>query len=226
MQKNTKKLLLELLYYIKNFQNEHGYAPSVREMAAKFNKKSTCTIAFHLNKLCELGILQKSSQRSRAIKFLIEEDLWHDVLKLNKPSNVVKFSYKNTSSYYHDDTIDIPILGQVTAGQPMLAIEEYGEKWTLPYDMFNKSNLFILRVQGDSMINAGIYNGDKIVVAKQNTANNGDIVVALIEDSATVKTYYREKDRIRLQPQNDLMSPMYFDKVEIVGKVVGLIRNL
>ncbi len=225
MKKNTNNTMFDLLEFIRDFQIENGYFPTVREMAKYLNVKSTCTVSYYLDKLCELGILKKHGQKSRALEFLIKEDKWPNILQLKSP-NMTKFSFKNTSSYYHEDTIDIPIIGNVTAGQPILAIEEYEEKWTLPYDMFNKSNLFILNVKGDSMINAGIYDGDKIVVSKQNTAENGEIVVALIEDSATVKRFYKEQNHIRLQPENDSMQPLIFDNVTILGKVVGLIRNI
>lgn len=224
MRKNTNATMLALLEFIKDFQTSKGYFPTVREMASYLNVKSTCTISYYLDKLCEKGILKKDAQKSRALEFLVKEERWSSILHVKAP-NSTKFSYKNTSSYYHEDTIDIPILGNVTAGQPILAIEEYDEKWTLPYEIFNKSNLFILRVKGDSMINAGILDGDKIVVYKQNTAQNGEIIVALIDDSATVKRYFKEENRIRLQPENDRMEPMYFQEIRILGKVVGLIRN-
>ena len=224
MRRNTNNTMLELLEFIKDFQNDKGYFPTVREMASHLNVKSTCTISYYLEKLCEKGIIKKDAQKSRALEFLVKEDKWTNILQVKNP-NCTKFSYKNTSSFYHEDTIDIPILGKVTAGQPILAVEEYDEKWTLPYEIFNKSNLFILKVKGDSMINAGIFDGDKIVVCKQDVAQDGDIIVALIEDSATVKRFFKENNRIRLQPENDSMEPMYFNEIKVLGKVVGLIRK-
>ena len=202
MRKSTNDTMLHLLEFIKEFQTNKGYFPTVREMASFLNVKSTCTVSYYLDKLCKKGILKKDNKKSRALEFLIPEDKWHNILQI-KNQNVTKFSYKNTSSYFHEDTIDIPILGNVTAGQPMLAIEEYDQTWTLPYEIFNKSNLYILDVKGDSMINAGIFDGDKIVCSKQENAINGDIVVALIDDSATIKRFFKEKNKVRLQPEND-----------------------
>lgn len=225
MRKNINATMLDLLEYMKDYQNEKGYVPSVREMASYLNVKSTCTVKYYLDKLCNLGIISKDNQKSRAINFLIKEDKWRSILNVHS-APTKKYSYKNTSSFYHEDTIDIPIVGNVAAGQPILAVEEYEEKWKLPYEIFNKSNLIILNVQGDSMINAGIFNGDKIVVCQQDTANNGEIIVAMVDESVTVKRFYKEKNQIRLQPENDTMKPMYFNDVRILGKVVGLIRNL
>lgn len=225
MKKNLNSTMLNLMGYIKDFQMENSYFPTVREMAKFLNVKSTCTISYYIEKLCEKGLLKKHNSKSRALEILMDESKWSDILQVKIP-NSTKISFRNSSSFYHEDTIDIPLVGTVTAGQPILAVEEYGNKWTLPYEIFNKNNLFILDVQGESMINAGILNGDKIVVLKQNIANNGEIVVALIDDSATVKRFYKENGLIRLQPENDSMSPMYFENVVILGKVIGLIRNI
>ena len=225
MRKNINATMLDLLEYIRDFQQEKGFFPTVREMASYLDVKSTCTVKYYLDKLCDLGIISKVNQKSRAINFLIKDDKWRSILNVHS-APTKKYSYKNTSSFYHEDTIDIPIVGNVAAGQPILAVEEYEEKWKLPYEMFNKSNLFILNVHGDSMINAGIFDGDKIVVCQQNTADNGEIIVAMVDESVTVKRFYKEKNRIRLQPENDTMDPMYFDDVKILGKVIGLIRNI
>ena len=225
MRKNINATMLDLLEYIRDFQQEKGFFPTVREIASYLDVKSTCTVKYYLDKLCVLGIISKVNQKSRAINFLIKDDKWRSILNVHS-APTKKYSYKNTSSFYHEDTIDIPIVGNVAAGQPILAVEEYEEKWKLPYEMFNKSNLFILNVHGDSMINAGIFDGDKIVVCQQNTADNGEIIVAMVDESVTVKRFYKEKNRIRLQPENDSMDPMYFDDVKILGKVIGLIRNI
>mgnify|MGYP002915432466 CR=1 FL=1 len=120
----------------------------------------------------------------------------------------------------------IPVLGQITAGQPILATENYEDLYYLPANLFKGNGLFILNVVGDSMINAGIFNGDKVVIRKQETAENGEIVAALIDDSATIKRFYKEDGHYRLQPENPTMEPMYFDEVSIIGKVIGLIRNM
>ena len=122
------------------------------------------------------------------------------------------------------EVVNIPIVGQVAAGQPILAIENIENYFPIPAEYVGNKTTFMLKVKGDSMINAGIYNGDTIIVEQCNTANNGDIVVALVDDSATVKTFYKEKDHIRLQPENDTMDPIIVDNCSIVGKYIGLIR--
>jgi repressor LexA len=124
------------------------------------------------------------------------------------------------------EIVDVPIVGRVTAGEPILAVEEYDESFPLPVSFTNNAECFILSIKGSSMINAGILDGDYVIVQKQNTARNGEIVVALIEDEATVKTFYKEDNRIRLQPENPMMAPIYSKNVVVLGKVIGVIRKM
>ena len=123
-------------------------------------------------------------------------------------------------------TVDVPIVGRVTAGAPILAVQNIEDTMPLPVEFVSNKELFILKVKGESMINAGIYDGDYVIIEKTNSARNGEKVLALIEDEATIKTFYKEKDRYRLQPENDNMEPFYFDKVDILGKIVGLYRKM
>ena len=123
-------------------------------------------------------------------------------------------------------TVDVPIVGRVTAGAPILAVQNIEDTMPLPVDFVSNKELFILKVKGESMINVGIFDGDYVIIEKTNSARNGEKVLALIDDEATIKTFYKEKDRYRLQPENDNMEPFYFDKVDILGKIVGLYRKM
>jgi repressor LexA len=180
-----------------------GYPPSVREICKAVGFKSTCSAHQYIQKLTDKGYLEKSSLKMRALKVVEDEK---------------------------EDTISLPIVGKVAAGEPILAVENIEDYFSIGESFFSKDSLknnnFVLRVQGESMINAGINNGDFIVVSKQDTARNGEIVVAMIDGDATVKTYYKEKSYIRLQPENDTMDPIISDKVEIIGKVIGLFRKI
>lgn len=196
----------ELLDYIRAFQNKNGFPPSVREMCEAINVSSTSTIAYYLTKLENNGLIRKTQNKNRAIEIL---DKYPKIT--NTPS---------------DDYISIPMLGTITAGQPILAVENYDECYMVSPNLFRGDGLFMLTVRGESMINAGILNGDKIVVRQQSYAENGDIVAALIDGSATVKRFYREDGHFRLQPENDTMQPIIVDCVDLLGKVVGLVRNI
>lgn len=196
----------ELLDYIRAFQNKNGFPPSVREMCEAINVSSTSTIAYYLTKLENNGLIRKTQNKNRAIEIL---DKYPKIT--NTPS---------------DDYISIPMLGTITAGQPILAVENYDECYMVSPNLFRGDGLFMLTVRGESMINAGILNGDKIVVRQQSYAENGDIVAALIDGSATVKRFYREDGHFRLQPENDTMQPIIVDSVDLLGKVVGLVRNI
>ncbi len=196
----------ELLDYIRAFQNKNGFPPSVREMCEAIKVSSTSTIAYYLTKLENNGLIRKTQNKNRAIEIL---DKYPKIT--NTPS---------------DDYISIPMLGTITAGQPILAVENYDECYMVSPNLFRGDGLFMLTVRGESMINAGILNGDKIVVRQQSYAENGDIVAALIDGSATVKRFYREDGHFRLQPENDTMQPIIVDSVDLLGKVVGLVRNI
>lgn len=185
--------------YIKKQTNEKGYPPSVREIMEALHMSSTNSVYVYMKKLEDDGLIRKSASKNRAIEIVEAEQYTPD--------------------------IQIPVIGEVAAGRPILATENIEEYVPLPKNMFNRGEMFILKVRGESMINAGILNGDQIIVRMQSVAENGEIVVAMIDGCATVKRFYKEKARIRLQPENDTMAPIYAEDVSIVGIVVGLIRK-
>ena len=192
-----------ILDYIKKMQQEKGYPPSVREICVAVNLKSPSTVHSHLNKLEEKGFIRRDPTKPRAI----------EILDANK-------------NWVQDHVTLVPVLGTVTAGAPILAHEHIEEYYPLPTHLTHNRDIYMLRVQGESMINAGILDKDFILVNQQESASNGDIVVALIEDEVTVKRFFKELDKIRLQPENDHMPPMYFESIKIIGKVVGLFREI
>lgn len=191
-------------YLLKEF-NKNGYAPSVREIMIGLQKTSTSTIQAHMDALRDKGYITRSKGRSRAIEFLREDGF--------------------DASYSAGEVVHLPVLGRVAAGSPMLAEQNIEE--TIPFPAaFVKDDTFLLKVSGESMIEAGIFDGDYVAVQRQQTATNGDYIVALIDDEATVKTYYREANRVRLQPENSSMDPIYvYDNAVIVGKVIALFRS-
>ncbi|PKM55948.1 MAG: transcriptional repressor LexA [Firmicutes bacterium HGW-Firmicutes-3] len=193
-----------ILEFLKQEILSKGYPPSVREIGEAVGLKSTSTVHGHLERLEKKGIIRRDPTKPRAIEILDDE-----------------FNVQRR------EILNVPILGRVAAGEPLLAVENIEDYFPLPVDYAPNQELFMLRVKGDSMINVGIFEGDLIIVQKQSTATNGDIVVALLEDSVTVKTYYRESDHIRLQPENDLLEPIrvYDDSIVIEGKVISLFRQ-
>ena len=203
MAKTTQDKLNKTLKFITEFVNEFGYPPTVREICKELNVSSSATAHYYLDKLEAQGLIKRSSTKNRAI----------EVIGIKK--NIIKPS----------EITYAPLLGKVAAGVPILATENLEENLCLPKSMFNSDELFATTVAGESMVNAGIFNGDKIIVKKQNTAWNGEIVVALIDDSATVKRFYKEDGYIRLQPENDLMEPIIVNDCTILGVVVGLLRK-
>lgn len=205
MEKLSQKQF-EILEYMKKAVREKGYPPSVREICDAVGLKSTSTVHGHLERLERKGYIRRDPAKPRAIEIFSDND-----------------SVNSDGS--SRELIEVPIVGTVTAGIPILATENIEDTFPIPSDHAPNGNIFMLRVKGDSMINAGIFNKDLIMVRQQNTADNGDIVVALIEDFATVKTYYKENGYIRLQPENPTMSPIIVRDVSILGKVVGLYRK-
>lgn len=191
----------EILDYIKEEILKKGYPPTVREICETVHLKSTSSVHSHLETLEKNGFIRRDPTKPRAIE--ICDDSFQVV---------------------RTEMVSIPIVGNVAAGQPIFAEENIQDYFPVPSDVVPKGESFILNVRGDSMINAGILNGDRVFVSSCNTANNGDIVVALIEDSATVKRFYKEEDHIRLQPENDAMDPIIVDDCQIVGKVFGIFR--
>ncbi len=189
-----------ILEYIKNEIQVKGYPPSVREIANAVGLKSTSTVHGHLQRLEKRGLLHRDAMKPRAMEVV------------------------GDPNFVRNSTQAVPLVGNVQAGLPILAEENLEEYVSLPDVMLSRGNHFILHVHGNSMINAGIYDGDFIVVKQQHEAKNGEIVVALLEDSATVKRFFREDGRIRLQPENDEMDPIYADDVSILGVVVSMFR--
>lgn len=192
----------EILDYIKSEILQRGYPPAVREICEAVHLKSTSSVHSHLETLEKNGYIRRDPTKPRAIEIV------DDSFNLSR-----------------HEIVNVPIVGTVTAGQPILAIENIEGYFPLLSEDIPKSETFMLKVKGESMINAGIFNGDLILVEKQVTAENGEIVVALIDDSATVKTFYKEDNHFRLQPENDTMDPIIVDHVEILGKVRGLYRR-
>lgn len=184
--------------FIKKYITENGYSPSVREICANCGIKSTATAYQYINKLNEQGLIKKAGNKKRAV------------------------SLKKSVG----QSVSVPLVGTVAAGQPIFAGENYEGYYSLPTEFFGSDDMFMLTVKGDSMIKIGMFDGDKIIVKKQNTADNGDIVVALVDDSATVKRFYRRDGKFILHPENDSMSDFVFDDVSVLGKVVGLMRNI
>ena len=194
-----------ILQYIQQHVDAHGYPPTVREIGAAVSLSSSSTVHAHLKTLEDGGHIQRDAVLTRAIKVV--------------PNGV------GEGRPLSRQTVNVPIVGTVAAGKPRLAVEDIEDVFPLPID-FLSGDGFILTVRGDSMIDDGIHDGDLVVVRRQPTADNGETVVAMIDSEATVKRFYKERQRIRLQPANKRMKPMYFDDVQIAGKVVGLVRKM
>ncbi len=211
MQKKNEEMQQKILDFLNEQVKIKGYPPSVREICAAVGFKSTSTVHSYLEKLEKEGLIIKDATKPRALKII--------------RNNTVEEETKNV--YSRREMVDIPIVGKVTAGQPILAVENIEDTFPLPLDFVQGSTTFMLRVQGDSMIEAGILDRDFILIKQQSTASNGDIVVALIGDEATVKTFYKEKDYVRLQPENKYLEPIIVrDNLSILGKVIGVFRRL
>ncbi len=196
----------KVLDVIKKSITETGYPPSVRELGERLGLKSTATVHTHLRNLERKGYLKRVAQKSRAF-------------------SVVEPSAERSQKQL-GQVVMVPLVGMVTAGTPVLAAQNIEDMIPFPRDFVKAENVFLLRVQGDSMIDAGIFDGDFVLVRQQESADNGDIVVALLGDEATVKAFYREKDAIRLQPRNPRLSPIVARDVKVMGKVVGLYRSV
>ncbi|MEB7755787.1 transcriptional repressor LexA [Staphylococcus xylosus] len=198
----------EIFEYIKQTVQSKGYPPSVREIGEAVGLASSSTVHGHLSRLEEKGYIRRDPTKPRAIEIVSEQ--------LGESVNM-------------EETIHVPVIGKVTAGVPISAVENVEEYFPLPehFTSTHNSDIFILNVVGDSMIEAGILDGDKVIVRSQTIAENGDIIVAMTEENeATVKRFYKEKSRYRLQPENSTMTPIYLDNVTVLGKVVGLFREM
>lgn len=201
---DLSKKQLEVLSFIKKEISKKGYPPSVREICDAVKLKSTSTVHGHLERLEKKGYIRRDPTKPRAIEVL--------------DSSSATVSSK--------EMVELPVVGKVTAGLPILAEENIEDTFPVPVDFVGNSEAFMLVVKGDSMINAGILDGDYVIVRKQSVAKNGDIVVALLNDEATVKTFYKEKDYFRLQPENPYLMPIIVKELSILGKVIGVFRSI
>lgn len=191
----------EIYDFLKAYTENKGYPPSVREICEAVSLKSTSTVHGHLKRLEKKGFIKRDPSKPRAL----------EIAELSTPKK---------------EMINIPIVGKITAGLPILATENIEDTFPIPLDFIKHDReLFMLRVSGQSMVNVGIRDNDLAIIERSESASNGDIVVALIEDSATIKTFYKEKDYIRLQPENDNMDPIIVDDCKILGKLVGIFRS-
>lgn len=214
-KKKLSKRQISIYEFICSYTKEHAYPPSVREIGKAVGLASPSTVHMHLKVLEEQGLIKRASNKPRTIEIVPQENATIEAKE--GLVNVVQDASANT--------ISVPLVGRVAAGLPILAEQNVEETLTLPTSIVGDSCSFLLRVRGTSMIKRGILNGDIIAVHEQHDAVDGDIVVALLDDSATVKTFYREDDKIRLQPENDSMEPIYVKNPHIMGKVVALIRS-
>ena len=191
----------EILEYIKSEILNRGYPPSVRDICEAVHLKSTSSVHSHLETLEKNGYIRRDPTKPRAIEII------DDTFNLSRR-----------------EVVNVPLLGRVAAGEPLLAVENVETYFPIPAEYMPNEETFMLKVKGESMINAGIFDGDNILVQKQSTASDGDMVVALVDDSATVKTFYKEKDHYRLQPENDNMEPIIVEDCTVFGKVFGVFR--
>ncbi len=205
MFEDLNKRQNEIIEIIKNFILNNGYPPSVREIGKEVGLSSSSTVHSHLTQLEKKGYIRRDPTKPRAIELLIDN---------------------NSSIQNSEELIKVPVLGKITAGEPILAVENIENNMTLPMSLTGNGTVFILNVRGDSMIEAGIYDNDQVIIRKQSTAINGDIVAALLYDEATIKRFYKEDGHIRLQPENLHMSPIITKNVKILGKVIAIIRKL
>lgn len=202
-----------ILKFIEKQIKDKGYPPSVREIGKAVGLSSTATVHSYLAKLSQKGYIKKEDQKGRTLK-LLKGGLEENQIPTPKPL------------YNGKELVDVPVIGKITAGAPILAVENVTDTFPIPIDFVGNSESFMLTVRGESMIEAGILDGDYILVKRQSTARNGEIVVALIEDEATVKTFYKENGHIRLQPENSSMDPIIVPDCKILGKVGGVFRKL
>lgn len=197
----------QILDYIIEHSKDKGYPPTVREICLAVGLKSPSTVHGYINRLKKRGLLEKENSKTRALRIPGMNDT-------------------KVHQELYNEYLEVPVIGRISAGLPILAEENLERTFPLPMDFAKNNEIFMLRVSGDSMINAGIFSGDYVIVEQVPTAINGTIVVALVDDSATVKTFYKENGHFRLQPENDYMEPIIVPEVSILGKVVGVYRKL
>jgi len=204
MDKELSQRQRQILQCIVQHTDSHGYPPTVREIGEAVGLSSSSTVHAHLKAIESAGLIRRDAVLTRAIRVVAG----------------------NTEPFKPKRVVSLPLVGRVAAGKPTLAVEDIEDTFPVPRDFLAGGDGFMLRVKGDSMIDDGIRSGDYVIVRRQNVAENGDTVVAMVEDEATVKRFYKENGRVRLQPANQSLDPMFFDRVEIVGKVVGLVRRM
>ncbi|MCK9217155.1 MAG: transcriptional repressor LexA [Firmicutes bacterium] len=201
---NLNKKQFEILEFIKRELNKKGYPPSLREICKAVNLKSTSTVHGHLERLEKKGFIRRDATKPRAIEVLDGSSF----------------------TYFKKELAELPVVGKVTAGQPILAQENIEDFFPVPVEFVGNNASFILIVKGDSMVDAGIFDKDYVIVSQQSYANNGDIVVALLDDEATIKRFYKENGYFRLQPENKLYKPLIVENLIILGKVIGVFRKI
>ncbi|MCE5198172.1 MAG: transcriptional repressor LexA [Armatimonadota bacterium] len=204
MEKELSPRQRQILQYIMQHMDTHGYPPTVREIGHAVDLSSSSTVHAHLKVLEQAGLIRRDAVLTRAIRVVAG----------------------NSDPQKHKSAAYLPVVGRVAAGRPLLAYENIEETIPVPREFLSGGDGFMLRVKGESMIEDGIMDGDYVVVRRQEVAENGDTVVAMVEDEATVKHFFKEDGHIRLQPANSDMEPMYFNNVDIIGKVVGLVRRM
>ncbi|MBQ8803523.1 MAG: transcriptional repressor LexA [Tyzzerella sp.] len=202
-QGKISKKQLEILEYIKSEILRIGYPPAVREICEAVNLRSTSSVHSHLETLEKNGYIRRDPTKPRAIEII-----------------------DDTFNLTRREMVNVPMIGHVAAGEPILAEQNITNYFPIPMEFMPNNDSFMLTVKGESMVNVGIYDGDYVLVEKRQTASNGEIIVALVDDSATVKTFYKENGYYRLQPENDFMDPIIVTNVEILGKVIGVFRFL
>ena len=212
------KRQVAIYQFIRSYTDEHGYPPSVREIGSAVGLASPSTVHMHLKVLEEHGLIKRDSKKPRTIEVTADRTAAQQDEGAQPLARV--------DQDVNENVIRLPLVGRVAAGVPILAEQNVEETLALPTSVVGDASSFVLRVRGNSMINAGIFDGDYIVVKEQHDAHDGEIVVALLDDSATVKTFYREPGRVRLQPENDTMEPIYVTNPVILGRVTALIRSL
>lgn len=205
-EKKLTKRQTDVLIFIKKYTAMHGYPPTIREICKGVNLSSPATVFVHIKNLEQLGYIKSSNNKFRTLELLVDNE----------------YIEKN------EDVIKVPLLGKITAGNPITAIETPNEFFDLPASLIPASaEVFTLHVSGESMINAGIFDNDYVIVRRQSTAKNGQIVVAMTEENeVTLKRFYKEKDYVRLQPENDTMDPIILPNCSIIGIAIGLYRNI
>ena len=215
---------VEIMEFINNYRKVNGYPPSIREIGMAVGLKSSSTVHTHLEALERKGLIERAGGSNRSIRVLDETNDIENGIPENE--NADYNSQNDFNENPNGEIAFVPVIGKVAAGQPLLAVENRERTFPVPIDLTKGNEVFMLKVKGESMIEAGILNGDYVIVKKQTTAENGDTVVALLDDGATVKTFYKEQDYFRLQPQNRNMTAICVKEVTVLGKVIGLFRQM